>query len=550
MEENMSHLRKLHILVTIVMVLSLVLAACGTQAPEPTEEAETAETTETTEEAAVETAEPTPAPVVSDKYGGTLRHAYFAPNSLDPAFLSSISDDEIGRQWHDFLVFIGEDSQPDASRGIAESWETSDDGLTWTFNLRHGVLFHDGVEMTSRDVKFTYDRLRDPEVGAATVALYANITDVQAPDDYTVVFTLENTNPDFLKDLGDYHALIMDADATDFATQWNGTGPFMIDSYLPEDRIVFKRNPNYWLKDADGNQLPYLDGMEFIFMGDPSAQVDALRGGQVDYLIYLPAEYVSPLESDPNTVVIQSPSNTTFLIRMRTDEGPTGDVKVRQALKKATDRTAILVGAVQGLGVTGRDTPFGPVYGQFYLDVPEPVRDVEGAKALLAEAGYPDGFEIDMVVQETSPAPAIATIWKEQMADIGVTVNIQIVPADVWYGADNLWLEADLGITDWGSRPYPQPYLALAYICDAAWNETHWCDQELDDLAAMTATEMDPVKRTEGYHRIQEIFMERGGIIVPFFINNLWGASTSLKGLKPTMTLGTALDLRYVYFEK
>jgi peptide/nickel transport system substrate-binding protein len=540
MEEIMSHYIKLFFLVTIIMVLSLVLAACGTETASPTSVPETAETTEP---------EKPEEPAMSAKYGGTLRHAYFAPNSMDPAFLSSISDDEICRQWHDRLVFVDEDCQPDASRGVAESWDVTDDGITWTFYLREGVLFHDGKEMTSRDVKFTFDRLRDPDVGAATVALYSNITDVQAPDDYTVVFSLANTNPDFLKDLGDYHAMIMDADATDFATEWNGTGPFMIESYLPEDRIVFTRNPNYWLKDEEGNQLPYLDGMDFIFMGDPSTQVDALRGGQVDYLIYLPAEYVLPLEDDPNTVVISSPSNTSFLIRMRTDQGPTGEVKVRQALKMATDRSDILEGAGMGLGVTGRDTPFGPVFGDFYLDVPEPVRDVEGAKALLAEAGYPDGFEIDMRVQETSPAPAIATIWMEQMADIGVTINIQIIPADVWYG-DNLWLEADLGITDWGSRPYPQPYLALAYICDAAWNETHWCDEELDEQAAMTATEMDTAKRAAGYHRIQEIFMERGGIIVPFFTNNIWGASTDLKGLKPTMSEGTALDLRYVYFEK
>jgi peptide/nickel transport system substrate-binding protein len=553
MEEIMLYMRRLNILLTIIVILSLVLVACGAEEPAEPETAETTETAEEpTEEPVAETTEPEePAePVMSEKHGGTLRHAYFAPNNLDPAFLSSISDDEIGRLWHDFLVFVGEDNEPDASRGVAESWEVSDDGLTWTFKLRQGVLFHDGKEMTSRDVQFTFDRLRDPDVGAATVALYENVTDVQAPDDYTVVFTLANTNPDFLKDLGDYHALIMDADGTDFATEWNGTGPFMIESYLPEDRIVFTRNPNYWLQDEDGNQLPYLDGIEFIFMGDPSAQVAALQGGQVDYLIYLPAEYVEPLENDPNTEVVSSPSNTTFLIRMRTDQGPTGDVKVRQALKMATDRSAILEGAIQGLGVTGRDTPFGPVYGDFYLDVPEPERDVEGAKALLAEAGYADGFEIEMVIQETSPAPAIATIWKEQMAEIGVTINIQIVPADVWYGADNLWLESDLGITDWGSRPYPQPYLALAYICDAKWNETHWCDEELDELAAMTATEMDRAARIEGYHRIQEIFVERGGIIVPFFINNLWGASANLKGLRPTVSLGTALDLRYAYFEE
>ena len=108
-------------------------------------------------------------------------------------------------------------------------------------------MFHDGKQMTSADVKFTFDRLRDPDVGAATVGLYENVASIEAPDDYTVVFNLENPNPDFLKDLTNYHALIMDADGTDFQTEWNGTGPFMIESYHPEDRMVFKRNPNYWL---------------------------------------------------------------------------------------------------------------------------------------------------------------------------------------------------------------------------------------------------------------------------------------------------------------
>jgi peptide/nickel transport system substrate-binding protein len=342
----------------------------------------------------------------------------------------------------------------------------------------------------------------------------------------------------------------MDADGTDFATEWNGTGPFILESYSPEDRMVFKRNPNYWLKDADGNQLPYLDGMEFIFIGDSTAQVEALRGGQVDYLIYLPAEYVQPLEEDPNMAVYQSPSNTAYVLRMRSDRAPANDNKVRQALKLATDREAILQGAFQGLGVAGLDTPFGPVYGDFFLDQPLPARDPEGAKALLAEAGYPDGLTIQIACQDRTPVPAICTIWKEQLAEAGVTLEIQLVPTDVYYGADNMWMEADFAITDWGSRPYPQPYLDLAYICDAKWNESHWCDAELDELSAQAAKEMDPAKRAELYKQIQQIFQERGPIILTFFLNNLWGASAQLDGITPTMGLGTSLDLRYVYFKK
>ncbi|HOL18144.1 MAG TPA: ABC transporter substrate-binding protein, partial [Bacillota bacterium] len=269
----------------------------------------------------------------SGKYGGIVRSAYTAPSTLDPAFQSGRGDSHIAWQWNDSLVYIDEENEPDISRSVAEHWEADETGTVWTFKIRQGIKFHDGKDMTARDVKFSFDRLRDPEVGAPTVELYANIKEITTPDDYTVVFKLENPNPDFLKDLGDYHAKIMDADNTDFATNWNGTGPFMIESYSPEDRIVFKRNPHYWMTDDEGNQLPYLDGMEFIFLDDPSAQIEALRGGQVDYLIYLPPEYVPLLKEDPNITIYSKPSNGTFVIRMRSDRPPANDVRVRQALK-------------------------------------------------------------------------------------------------------------------------------------------------------------------------------------------------------------------------
>lgn len=519
--------RRLSVLLIIVLIASLMLSGCGK--PAPVKEDPQA---------------------LSPKHGGVLRNAFFAPTNMDPAFYATVPDEHIGRQYYDFLVFIDENNEPELARSVSENWGADETGKIWTFNIRKGIKFHDGKELTSRDVKFSFDRLRDPDVGAATVGMYSNILDITTPDDYTVVFTLENANPDFLKDLADYHAVIMDADNTDFNTIFNGTGPFMVDSYIPEDRIIFKRNPNYWMNDEDGKPLPYLDGMEFIFLSEPSAQIEALRGGQVDYLFYLPSEAVPTLKDNPEIVVYQSPSSSSYVLRMRSDRAPANDVRVRQALKLATDRNAILQGAIGGLGVTGRDTPVSPGFGEFYLDVPEPKRDVEKAKQLLADAGYPNGLTITLHAQELSPVPYIATIWKEQMAEAGVTVEIQLVPSGVYYGADNMWLEVDFGITDWGSRAYPQPYLDLAYTSTAQWNESHWSDPELDQLAALAAKEMDHDERVRLYHEIQKIFFERGPVIIPFFNNNLWGARANVKGLKPTSGQGTALDLRTVYFEK
>ena len=488
--------------------------------------------------------------IISEKNGGVLRCANLPPTKMDPAFMSMIAEGHIVRQWADFLVYIDENNQPDLERGLAKHWEVDETGTVWTFKIREGVKFHDGKELTSSDVKFTFDRLRDPNVGAVTVDLYSGIEEISTPDNYTVVFKLKDTNPDFLMDLGDYHAVILDADNTDYATNWNGTGPFYIDEYIPEDRIIFKRNPNYWLKDQDGHALPYLDGMEFLLLSDPSAQIEALRSGQVDYLIHVPTELVSVIEDDPDINILRKPSNTTWVIRIRSDRPPANDVRVRQALKAGTNNKELLEGAIHGFGVIGYNTPFGPTHGDYFLEVPEPICDVEKAKKLLADAGYADGLEITLYVQEQSPVPAMATIWKEQMAKIGVTVNIQLVPADIYFGADNMWLEVDFGITDWSARPYPQPYLDMAYITDAPWNECHWSDPEIDELADLASKEMNHDERVKLYHRIQEIFIERGPIIVPFFVDNLWGARTDVKGLRPTSYLGFALDLRYVYLEE
>jgi len=494
------------------------------------------------EEPATETAE-------EGRYGGIMRRAYFAPSTLDPGFANDITSGEICGIWGDYLAYVDEDLSIDQSRSLAEKWDVSADGLTWTFTLRKGVMFHNGEEMTSEDVKFTFDRLRDPDVGAATASLYSNIADVEATDTYTVVFTLNQQNPDFLYQLGEYQSIVCWSGTEDFDTEHIFTGKFMYESYLPEDRITFKRNPDYWRRDAEGNQLPYLDGIEYLFLAEPSAQVEALRGGQVDYLIYLPSEYVQSVEDDPNTVVYQKPSNFHYAIRMRSDREPFSDVRVRQAFRAAVDRGEILEGAFEGLGVTGRDTPFGPGYGDYYLDVPEPERDIAKAKQLLAEAGYPDGLTVTLTTQQSSAMPAMATIMKEQMAEAGITIDIQLVPSDVYYGADNLWLEADFAMTDWGSRATPQSYLDLAYTCDAQWNESHYCDPELDELAAQAAVELDTEKRAEIYAQIQRIFMDRGPLIVAYFTNNLFGATSKLKGIKPTSFFPTHVDYGVIYFE-
>lgn len=482
----------------------------------------------------------------SPDYGGTLRFSYFEPATIDPHFTSDASGQHFSKLWCDTFVFMDEENNPSFERGIAESYEVDPEGKKWTFKIRKGVKFHDGREMNAQDVKFSFDRLRDPEVGSPAVDMYSNIREIKTSDDYTVVFELNESKPEFLKDLGTCHALIADANCKDFRTDWNGTGPFVIESYTPGDRAVLKRNQDYWLKDENSKQLPYLDGLEFIFMEDQSAQVEALRGGQLDYLFYLPLEPIAMLKEEADINVYQAPSNGTRVIHMRADKPPFDDVRVRQALKLATDRSDMLVGAIEGLGVTGRDTPIGPAFALEYLDVPELKRDIKKAKELLAEAGYPEGFDVEFHCIDSPPFPSMAVIWKEQLEDIGVNLDIQLHPSSVYY--DEMWLEVELGASGWGARPAPLHVIELAYVKDALWNQTHWNDPELNELVKSVSSEMDENKRIELYHQIQEIFFERGPIIVPFWLDSLWAARKNVKGIRPTKVSNVDLDLRYVYF--
>jgi peptide/nickel transport system substrate-binding protein len=425
-------------------------------------------------------------------------------------------------QLYDWFVWIDEKNQP--APALATRWESNPAGTVWTFELRQGVTFHNGKAFAAEDVVFTFDRLRNPNTGAATSALYANVKEIAAVDPTHVRFTLDKANPDLPSDLGDYHSAVVAKDTADFRRTANGTGPFILERFSPEDRATFRRNPNYWMKD-----MPYLDGVHDIYSPQQSAQVEALRGGELDWVGGLSAELAETLKKEGKVTLFTGEPNLHFAIRMRSDRGPLADNRVRQALRLATDRAAILQGARLGYGVTGRDTPIGPIYGDFYLDVPEPKRDVARAKELLKEAGA-ENLRLTLMAQNAFDIPKIAVIWKQQLAEAGVTIDINQVPPDVYY-QDSGWLQVELGITEWALRATPQAYLQLAYTTGAKWNESHWSDPEVDRLAAQAASELDRAKRAQIYKDIQRIFMERGPLVVPFHERTVVATNPKVKGL-------------------
>lgn len=469
--------------------------------------------------------------------GGILRVAMQSIVQTDPAWISSDSEVLIASHVYDYLLDI--DTQSNLVPRLAASWQTSEDGLTYTLQLREGVVFHDGSPFTAEDVVWTFDRLRNPESQYATASLYANVEAIQAMGDHEVVFTLKQPNPFFFYDLSDNHALILKAGTAD-PGDFNGTGPFVVTNYTPEDRIEMAANPDYFVKGQ-----PKLAGLEIVFFADDIAAVDALRGGQVDMAMRMSSPLFESLKEEPNIRTIDIPTNGFDLVRLRADRGPGSDPRVIQALKLLTDREEIFQLVQQGYGAIGRDSPIGPLYTAYYADdTPIPERDIEVAKALLAEAGYAAGLQLDLHTPDTGNRPDLAVVLKEQWAEGGVDVNVIVEPESVYYG-DNGWLEVDLGITGWGSRPYPQFYLDVMLACGAEWNEAHYCDEELDRLIQTAGTSLDEVERTGAYAEIQRILIERGPVIIPYFFAQFAAVSDRFENFELQAFAGRS-DLRNV----
>lgn len=467
--------------------------------------------------------------------GGTLRVSTNAPVELDPALGSLDSEVIFNRAIYDALVDIRPDSS--ISPNLASGWEISEDGRTYTFTLQDGVIFHDGSPLTSADVVYTFNRLVD--VGSSAVNILGEF-EVQAPDESTVVFSLPSPNADFLYGIGSqFSGIIKDgteapnvlAEGSDNPyVNFNGTGPFVLQEYRPGDRAVLAANENYW---QDG--APLLDGLEFIYKDDPVDQVNSLRNGEVDFIFRIPLDQLDVLEGSEGVQTFLVPSNQHPVIRVRADEGFVGsDPRVRQALKMATDREALNDLLLDGRGVIGNNDPIGPRYGALYTPVEGPAYDPQGACALLAEAGYPDGLNLTLYTPDAFVGASysdLATVLQQQWAEGCINVDIQVVPENVYYGDDNQWLEVELGITGWGDRPSPQVLLAVAYASDGAFNESHWSDPELDALIAEARVTADIEERAAIYEQISRIFAERGPIIIPWFSPILGAAGANVQGL-------------------
>jgi peptide/nickel transport system substrate-binding protein len=449
---------------------------------------------------------PSPAST-SIKMGGVLKVGQQPGNGgLDPVLHSdNVADIMVQEQILEKLVDL--DPGFKVVPRLAKEWSSTDNKV-WKFTLQEGVSFSNGDPFTADDVVYSMSRLRSKKLGSPMADIFANVVDVTADDPTHVTFTLKKADSEFPSTLTDYRCLMLDKNIKDPNKQAVGTGPFTLESQSLEDRSVLKKNPNYWAKDEQGNQLPYLDEIDFIYSPEKSAQIQGLLGGQLQWVGGLTSEQKQTVEGNAGFQILSSKTNYCFELQIRCDQGPGADLKFRQALWAGTDRQAIVDLAAPGVADPGNGTLVGPAYSQYYLAEAVPY-DVNKAKQLLSESSY-NGEAIKLVAQTIDLVPAMATVWQQQMKAIGVNVQIQEVTPDVFYadkGTDN-WYKADFCIVDWGSRATPVTYFQLALTSAAPWNYSRWKNAQFDAISAQIPTESDLTKRSDLYKQAQQILMD------------------------------------------
>ena len=451
----------------------------------------------------------------------TLRMAFLTPATLDPRSASGDSEIAILNALYDYL--IDTDAAGNLIPRLAHSWDISDDGKLITLHIREDAVFHDGSPLTVDDVLWTINWQRDAE---GTVAgLLSSATAISAADDSSIAIMLDAPSPDFLYNLSDNKFVILQAGAEDIGTAFNGTGPFVLDEILPGDRAIMHANENYW------GGAPSVERLEFVFFDDQQAGVAAVQGGSAHGIMRLDNSSFLGFGMEANFHTVDIPTSGHHLARIRSDRAPGNDVRVRRAFKLATDRQRIWERVQLGFGAVGKDSPIGPAFGQYFLAEAEvPARDPAAAAALLAEAGYPDGLDMTLHVPNSGTWPDLAQALAAQWDEAGIRVEIQLEDENSYWVED--WMEVDLGVTGWGARPVAQLYLDLAYHSEAAWNESHYSNARVDELIEQARSETDQAARTAAYQEIQQILLDEGPVVVPYFFAQFMVLAGNVAGVE------------------
>jgi len=496
-------------------------------APEPTEEVAEEPTEEVAEEPTEEPApEPTEVPADFPKRGGTLRTEYnWIPYIDDPA-ADGVGTGQVGLAIAESLVWVGADGVPRPQ--LVKSWEFNEDSTEWIFHLQEGVTFNDGKPFGADDVIWNIKHWLDPDSDASAAAKLDMLTPegIEKVDDLTVKFTLDRPNADFLLAFYDYPTMIApDGGWDDFYSgdpaDAVGTGPWLMEEYLPDERFVLVRNPNYWQKGEDGESLPYIEKVIVTAGWDDAARLAAIVGDEIDILTNPGDGIREELEGDDN-IAINWYARWSAPMVVRVDLPPFDDQRVVQALKLVQDRDRIQE-LVMPTGFVGYDHWIDSSDGSYCSDTDADGRpqDIEAAKELLADAGYADGLDLELAIPDGDFRVDLAQVYKEMAAEAGINIELNIQPSSAFW---DQWQSWPFSVTGWNARLPATANISLALRCEAAWTESFWCNEEFDELLNQVEATADVDARRDLYCQIQQIMQDEGPYLLPLWIAQ-YGAS-------------------------
>src|SRR4051795_2182060 len=463
--------------------------------------------------------------------GGELHYGRYADSLfLDPVLNDTNVDIWILTNIYDTLLSPTSDGKG-VEPGLATAWKLLDDGATLTLTLRDGVKFSDGTPLTPEDVKWSLDRARDPKNGIWN-GLIGSIDQVGV-EGQSIVLKLKHPDPSIIPALATFNTAILpekkfeaepgatDADkAKSFAEHPVGSGPFVLKSWQRGGTMELVKNPHYWAKGEDGQPLPYLDGVRFEIIPDDATRILKLQSGELDAAEFIPYARVAELKADSRLAMELFPSTRVFYgnFNVRPQIGgkdnPLASAKVRQALNYATDKNAIIAIATQNVGKP-MDSYMSSATPLHYAGGPAYPYDLAKAKQLLSEAGFGNGFEVEMIVlagnaDETATAAALQQMWSAAGVKLTLQQLDNATRTDRYRKGD---FQMRLGA--W-TDDIPDPSEITSYfVYNPNIQALHsgWKNDEADKLFEQSQRETDAGKRADEYKRIQQIYMESGPIL-------------------------------------
>ncbi len=440
------------------------------------------------------------------------------PKSLDPHADTAVNDFRILVNLYDGLVRY-KPGTLEVEPSLAESWDISDDGKTYTFHLRDGISFHDGTPFNAEAVKFNFDRMLKEDhpyhdTGPFPLAFFfSSVTGVTAVDDLTVEFKLSEPYAPFLSNLAYPTGLIVSPAAVekygkDFGRHPTGTGAFKFEEWDANSKVVVSRNEDYW----DGP--PPLEAVIFRPITDANTRIAEMLSGGLDVMVEVPPDSLAQFRDNASFQVFEQAGPHLWFLILNTKDGPFADKKIRQAVNYAIDKKALVDNILQGTAeVAAGPTP--PAFAWAHDDSLQPYpHDPDKAKELLKEAGY-DGSEVTFYVTEGGSGMldplAMGTAIQADLQEVGMPVKIETYEWNTFLGKVNPGLEgqADMAEMAWMTNdPDTLPYLALrteAFPDKGGFNSGYYSNPEVDKLLEEARTATDQDTRADLYKQMQEI---------------------------------------------